>query len=380
MPDIKQDEFNFNPELCEDHIPQELTYADEFISGGEEILYPPEIQSKAVEFGQITAPRAEKAEKEEKTPSRSRFELAKKLFLVPVAASVASLSIVFASMSFDPLGTDFLNTLSPAIETEAPASSTPSGTSSPTTPTETKEKWMPVLTNLAPDTTGVPTNEGYALAGYPGYNNKSEAYIMLIGSSATYNIYLGDGHKAYMSENSVAGVSYDLSSNTLTLNNFNSASALGEEVRLQTNLLGNGFKINLVGNNSLGSAEIYGWFYGGSVTFTGSGSLTLNKGLNFGNGLIVFAEQSGSCVMIENGPKVECFAQTGNSAVVVSGTAFSEKGIYYPSSVGMTGDGSDPTETRTSLGTSSDGTEYYDYTLADPTGAAADHVVFAPKD
>lgn len=63
---------------------------------------------------------------------------------------------------------------------------------------------------------------------------------------------------------------YDISTNTLTLDNFT-----GEV--LEVNLMGNGFTINLIGENHLDELIMWGAGYGGSVTFTGTGSLTLNE-------------------------------------------------------------------------------------------------------
>ena len=71
----------------------------------------------------------------------------------------------------------------------------------------------------------------------------------------------------------VSGASYDKTTNTLTLNNFTGGV-------IDANLLGNGFKIELIGENSLDYICIWGAMYGGSVTFTGSGSIKINENQN----------------------------------------------------------------------------------------------------
>lgn len=63
---------------------------------------------------------------------------------------------------------------------------------------------------------------------------------------------------------------YDKKSNTLTLNNFKGKM-------LSTNEMGDDLKIRLVGDSSVDNLVIWGYGYGGSVTFIGDGSLTAGR-------------------------------------------------------------------------------------------------------
>lgn len=115
----------------------------------------------------------------------------------------------------------------------------------------------------------------------------------------------------------IPGASYDLATNTLTLENFT-----GRQINV--NMMGNGFKIKLVGDNYLEQILVWGFGYGGSVTFTGDGSLTLyNSG---GKALVLEAEDSESCIMIDKGVSLDIYGDYG--AVWVSRTT-AAKGLYY---------------------------------------------------
>lgn len=50
------------------------------------------------------------------------------------------------------------------------------------------------------------------------------------------------------------GMSYDQSTNTLTLNNYNGAGYY-----IQTNMMGSDFKVQLIGNNVLDGMDIWGF-------------------------------------------------------------------------------------------------------------------------
>nr|MCR4727745.1 hypothetical protein [Lachnospiraceae bacterium] len=115
----------------------------------------------------------------------------------------------------------------------------------------------------------------------------------------------------------IQGASYDPATNTLTLENFTGRM-------IEANMMGNGFKIKLVGENHLDEIVVWGFGYGGSVTFTGDGSLTLyNPG---GKALVLEAEDSESCIMIDKGVSLDIYGDYG--AVWVSRTT-AKKGLYY---------------------------------------------------
>ena len=117
----------------------------------------------------------------------------------------------------------------------------------------------------------------------------------------------------------VGGASYDEATNTLTLENFNMPDAF-----INVNLMGNGFKIKLAGQNYAKGLLAWGFYYGGSVTFTGDGTLNLyNSG---GYGIDLRAEDSQSCIMIE--PTVTLDVEGGYGAIIIENSR-ADKGIYY---------------------------------------------------
>ena len=91
-----------------------------------------------------------------------------------------------------------------------------------------------------------------------------EAYISIGGK----DVYNSDG-----ATGAVSGAVYDASSNTLTLTGLVLPGSV-----LETSMMGDDFKIRLKKKNTLGQVRILSEHnYGGSVIFTGSGTLTVNK-------------------------------------------------------------------------------------------------------
>lgn len=91
------------------------------------------------------------------------------------------------------------------------------------------------------------------------------AYIAVGNSETKDNIFSSQG------SNAIDGVSYDKASNTLTLNQYKNADNY-----IATNMMGDDFKIRLIGENEISSIVAYGDAWGGSVTICGDGSLTVN--------------------------------------------------------------------------------------------------------
>ncbi len=112
------------------------------------------------------------------------------------------------------------------------------------------------------------------------------------------------------------GAKYDSETNTLTLANFTAED-------LDVNLMGNGFKIELEGENHLRSVTVWGFHYGGSVTFTGEGTLYVNN--PSGAALLLHAEGSASCVMFDTDVNL---LLEGEAAIYVSDTTL-EKSVYF---------------------------------------------------
>ena len=240
---------------------------------------------------------------------------------------------------------------------------------------------FPTLGNLDPDFDGA-----YAWSG-----EGSEEYVRFVPKGSGEYTYLEAGGvwKNYgASVSTASGARYDRETNTLTLENFTASV-------LDMNLMGNGFTINLIGDNSLDELTLWGAYYGGSVRITGTGTLVINKDGSSpeGIGINMNAEFSETCLMIDRGVRVEVY---GSPAIMISSTTVKDA-IFYPSSVTLTGgDVASGQFTNYSytqyddngnyLGQvpitldeiyEADGVRYYDCTVAGDDGNPSSHVTFA---
>ncbi|MBR4798738.1 MAG: hypothetical protein IK047_00600, partial [Clostridia bacterium] len=206
---------------------------------------------------------------------------------------------------------------------------------------------FPKLPNTEPDFDG-----DYAWA-----DDGSEEYIIVDSNYLHAGTYYTDKGVA---TGDISGASYDKKTNTLTLNNYSG-------VFIDTNLMGNGFKIELVGDNELEYLQVWGAMYGGSVTFTGSGKLTLNSAQDRMCGLILMAEDSKSCIMVDSGVTLDVYGAT--AAIVVSASKLDEA-IYYRKDIKLTGGkGGKATIDGETV-----------YTVVDADGSPAKHVIFEKND
>ena len=92
----------------------------------------------------------------------------------------------------------------------------------------------------------------------------------------------------------VKGFTYDKKSNTLTIENVNN------NYRLVTNKMGDDFKLNVVGENSLANITVYGEAWGGCLTITGTGSLTINKNQLREEAIYLGAESTAAKLVVED--------------------------------------------------------------------------------
>lgn len=151
--------------------------------------------------------------------------------------------------------------------------------------------WMPVLPNQDPDFAG----------DYAWSDGGPEWYIALMRRGETQYTFLAAGEGITKDLSDIPGASYDPATNTLTLDHFR-----GEYGEI--NLMGNGFTIELIGENTIDRMSIWGASYGGSVHFTGTGSLIFNEDFGIDNGgLILEAEGSESCIMVDQGVTLEIY-------------------------------------------------------------------------
>ncbi len=143
-------------------------------------------------------------------------------------------------------------------------------------------------------------------------NNGDEDNTIIWASDALKNQYNLEFPK-------VEGLSYDKKSNTLTVTKYT-----GDY--LCTNAMGDDFTIKLVGESRIGAVIIYGWYYGGSVTFTGKGTL------NISNYLDLEGEYTNSSVTVKKGATVTVEGSSDKTNIVFYDTNASkaltlEKGV-----------------------------------------------------
>ncbi|MBE6799602.1 MAG: hypothetical protein E7529_00190 [Ruminococcaceae bacterium] len=98
------------------------------------------------------------------------------------------------------------------------------------------------------------------------------------------------------------GASYNLNTNTLTLNNVTAKNA-----SLMLMEMGDDFKINLIGYNELGEITSLAGTRGGSVTITGNGELVVNRTKDF-SGIQIDANETNSTLTVEETVKLKAYS------------------------------------------------------------------------
>ena len=230
------------------------------------------------------------------------------------------------------------------------------------TPTGVADTEFPVLPNLEPDFAGEYAWSGLGSEEYIMFwslAKDTREYLHMGTFFASTGSYDANGNFIPNQVTTMPDAWYDISTNTLTLDNFT-----GEV--LEVNLMGNGFTINLIGENHLDELIMWGAGYGGSVTFTGTGSLTLNEDRCAPDdvGILVHGENSASCVMIDKEVTLELY---GAYAILIDSVTI-EKAIYYLEPSKLTGG------ERICLSSE----EPHRYTIIDEDGNPSHYVKFAP--
>ena len=139
---------------------------------------------------------------------------------------------------------------------------------------------------------------GYAYIGFADYQNDTK-YVYCAPHTGT-------------SEN-VAGASYDKASNTLTLNGY-SSSTLG----LVTNMMGDDFKIRLIGENHVQQLAVWGDGWGCCVEFVGDGKLYVNEKNIYMDGIVLTPLISKACVKVSGNAAVYSYAPDGGKPLYIS--------------------------------------------------------------
>ena len=180
---------------------------------------------------------------------------------------------------------------------------------------EVGDSGFPSLSNLAPDFAGVYAGDVYGPEDFIRFIvNDERQYRYLHMGAAWTNPILGSNELG-----EVEGASYDESTNVLTLENCTADS-------LSVNLMGNGFTIKLIGENHIGQITIWGFHYGGSVTFTGSGTLIINEDQSYSYGLYLDGEFSQSALLVDKGVDLEI---SGSEAAIMISATTMEKAIWF---------------------------------------------------
>ena len=158
-----------------------------------------------------------------------------------------------------------------------------------------------------------------------GYGALHEEYVKLESINfpdKAYWAYAGEAYGRALDTEVLAsmGARYDYNSNTLYLNNFKGAG-------LNINWMGNGFKLVVTGNCELDYILAWGFGWGGSMTTTGDGTLTVNRNMDRAEyGIRLQAEGSQTCLMIDGSVTVDAY---GNGGAVRIEDSTMEKSIYY---------------------------------------------------
>ena len=326
-----QDEYG-TPREMTDILPPEDLPVREFNDASED--HPPLEQDVGVTYRPAAIPSEEFAEEAAKRQRRQRLKdyLLKPLLAVSVAATAFAGAVGLDMLGYDIFtsesGDSFLEEVlrgeffhGDKDQWSSESDHYIDGFDQPQYPTASKAvRSFPQLDNLDPDFDGT-----YAWGGMG-----SEAYVR-VGTDDSDDwqyLYAGSYWRDYEGAEDFTGTGavYDKDTNTLTLTDFSCGA-------LDVNMMGNGFKVELVGENTVGQIVVWGAGYGGSVTFTGSGSLTVEAEDNIA--LLLECEGAASCLMVDSGvKKIELHSY--RQALLVRGTAL-DQGIYFKRRISMTG-------------------------------------------
>lgn len=169
------------------------------------------------------------------------------------------------------------------------------------------ERVFPSLPNPAPN----PEIEGYGVL--------NEEYIVYTRNGERVTVYADPGHNGPEPVYSGEGFVYDVEENTLRLEGVTGGA-------FEINLMGNGFKLQVEGENSLDYLLVYGFHAGGSLTITGTGRLTVNEDRRYAYGITMNAEYSKTCLMIDKEVSLDIYG-SGTTPVWIENTS-AELGIY----------------------------------------------------
>ena len=157
----------------------------------------------------------------------------------------------------------------------------------------------------------------------PNEQDWSSAYIVIDdGSANPKQLYNADKS---VTISTVKNISYDKKTNTLTLNGYQEA-----EKKIVANEMGDDFKVKVVGNNQIQGIAVWGYFYGGSLTLEGNGSLEINKNRVQGEPIFLMAEEANAQFKVKQGVTLKVYRDNKYpSSIVVSYSAAAKDGIVF---------------------------------------------------
>lgn len=360
-------EFRSPPEHL--YVPEESMPKVPEFRNPDEIFEAYELIDPAAEFAKTAFGDAEAAEETQK--KAKRVSLMKKIITAAAAATVTFSSLGLNLFGLPQLSffgsdnsdmyyeTEYITESEPEPDEDTETEEGGSETDEGDIPVENEEadSGFPELANLKPN------------GSVPGYGVLDEEYILVEGQSYGTQSYIYAGLAYYTEDENgepaspvtgYNGIEYDEDANTLTLSNCTA------EI-LNINMMGNGLKIVLEGDNRFDHILIWGFHYGGSVTITGSGSLSVNADQTYDAGILLRGEESQTCLMIDSGVNVEAYG--AKYAILVEATSM-EKAIYYLPPLTLS------SGTRRSGYYLTSSGDYKDYTIVDENGAPLTHVKF----
>ncbi|MGN0533985.1 MAG: fibronectin type III domain-containing protein [Eubacterium sp.] len=160
---------------------------------------------------------------------------------------------------------------------------------------------------------------------FNGPNKSTDAYLNISFERYGNSLYFNGN---VYNDLTNRGMSYDLDSNTLTLDNFNDKSC-----SIITSEMGKDFKIVFNGDCHIKNIHIKGNEYNGSLTLYGEGTLYINEYLEYteNSPLFLEADQTDSTLTIQPNSDVRVFSTEYNPSVCVFETTAEENQLVISS-------------------------------------------------
>lgn len=136
---------------------------------------------------------------------------------------------------------------------------------------------------------------------FTGPNDSEHAFLTIHSEGEDYTLFFrGKVNK----DVSVKCMEYDLSENTLTLENYNEPGTI-----IEASEMGSDFKINVVGSNHIKAVTAFADKYMNSILFVGDGSISINEEKSFDDiPIYLNANMTGSIIEIDNAVKLSVYS------------------------------------------------------------------------